>query len=99
MVSTGTKTAADAARLLTRLEEISQIHAVIAILVTLALVMLLLQQLRTPLAAVRAYAELFDRGARERRSAGIRLEHRRNLGRIGHEGPCGKINQRHREPP
>jgi two-component system OmpR family sensor kinase len=41
---------ADAAQLLTRLEQISQIHAVIAILVTLALVMLLLQRLRTPLA-------------------------------------------------
>lgn len=41
---------ADAARLLTQLERISQIHALIAILVTLALVMLLLQRLRTPLA-------------------------------------------------
>ena len=41
---------ADAARLLSQLEQFSQIHAVVAILVTLALVMLLLQRLRTPLA-------------------------------------------------
>ena len=41
---------ADAARLLSRLEQISQIHAVLAILITLALVMLLLQRLRAPLA-------------------------------------------------
>lgn len=40
---------ADAARLLGRLEQISQAHAVIAILVTLALVILLLQRLRSPL--------------------------------------------------
>jgi two-component system OmpR family sensor kinase len=52
---------ADASRLLGRLEQISQAHAVIAILVTLALVMLLLQRLRTPLAELlrgtRALAE------------------------------------------
>src|SRR4029077_1562521 len=41
---------ADAAQLLSRLERISQIHAVLAILITLALVMLLLQRLRAPLA-------------------------------------------------
>src|SRR6478672_1341252 len=41
---------ADAARLLSRLERISQIHAVLAILITLGLVMLLLQRLRAPLA-------------------------------------------------
>ena len=40
---------ADAARLLTRLEQISQAHAVIAILITLGLVLLLLQRLRAPL--------------------------------------------------
>jgi signal transduction histidine kinase len=52
---------ADAAHLLNRLEEISQIHAAVSILVTLALVMLLLQRLRTPLAELlrgtRALAE------------------------------------------
>jgi len=52
---------ADAARLLSRLEQISQAHAVIAILTTLALVLLLLQRLRTPLAELlrgtRALAE------------------------------------------
>ena len=52
---------ADVAQLLSRLEQISQIHAVVAILVTLALVMLLLQRLRTPLAELlrgtRALAE------------------------------------------
>jgi two-component system OmpR family sensor kinase len=52
---------ADAAWLLNRLERISQVHAVAAILVTLALVMLLLQRLRTPLAELlrgtRALAE------------------------------------------
>lgn len=41
---------ADAARLLSQLEQISQAHAVIAILITLALVVLLLQRLRAPLA-------------------------------------------------
>ena len=41
---------ADAAQLLSRLEQISQIHAAVAILVTLALAMLLLQRPRTPLA-------------------------------------------------
>jgi len=41
---------ADAARLLTRLEESSQVHAAIAILATLGLVILLLRQLRAPLA-------------------------------------------------
>jgi two-component system OmpR family sensor kinase len=41
---------ADAARLLTRLERISQIHAALAIIATLALVGLLLQGLRSPLA-------------------------------------------------
>jgi two-component system OmpR family sensor kinase len=41
---------ADAARLLTRLEEISQIHAMLAILATLGLVILLLRGLRAPLA-------------------------------------------------
>ncbi len=41
---------ADAAQLLTRLEEISQIHAVLAILATLGLVILLLRGLRAPLA-------------------------------------------------
>ncbi|MEG6507576.1 HAMP domain-containing sensor histidine kinase [Methyloligella sp. 2.7D] len=41
---------ADAARLLNRLEQISQIHAAIAIVATLALVALLLHGLRTPLA-------------------------------------------------
>ncbi len=52
---------ADAARLLTRLEQISQAHAVIAILITLGLVLLLLQRLRAPLAELlrgtRALAE------------------------------------------
>lgn len=52
---------ADAARLLTRLEQISEAHALIAILVTLGLVLLLLQRLRTPLAELlrgtRALAE------------------------------------------
>jgi signal transduction histidine kinase len=52
---------ADAARLLSQLERISQIHAVVAILVTFALVMLLLQRLSTPLAELlrgtRALAE------------------------------------------
>ena len=41
---------ADAARLLGRLEQISQAHAAIAILITLGLVLLLLQRLRAPLA-------------------------------------------------
>ena len=41
---------ADAARLLSQLERISQIHALIAILATLGLVFLLLQRLRKPLA-------------------------------------------------
>ncbi len=41
---------ADAAQLLSRLERISQIHAALAILTTLALVMLLLRGLRAPLA-------------------------------------------------
>jgi signal transduction histidine kinase len=41
---------ADAARLLSRLERISQIHAALAILATLALAMLLLRGLRAPLA-------------------------------------------------
>jgi two-component system OmpR family sensor kinase len=52
---------ADAARLLTRLEEVSQVHAAIAILATLALVILLLHRLRAPLAELargtRALAE------------------------------------------
>ena len=52
---------ADAARLLSQLERVSQIHAVVAILVTLALVMLLLNRLRAPLAELsrgtRALAE------------------------------------------
>jgi signal transduction histidine kinase len=52
---------ADAASLLTRLERISQAHALIAILITLGLVLLLLQRLRTPLAELlrgtRALAE------------------------------------------
>jgi two-component system, OmpR family, sensor kinase len=52
---------ADAAQLLGRLEQISQAHAVIAILVTFALVLLLLQRLRSPLAELlrgtRALAE------------------------------------------
>ena len=52
---------ADAARLLGRLEQISQAHAAIAILITLALVLLLLQRLRAPLAELlrgtRALAE------------------------------------------
>jgi signal transduction histidine kinase len=52
---------ADAAWLLTRLERISQAHAAIAILITLALVFLLLQRLRAPLAELlrgtRALAE------------------------------------------
>ena len=41
---------ADAARLLGRLERVSQIHAVLAVLATLGLVLLLLQGLRAPLA-------------------------------------------------
>ncbi|MGH6737060.1 MAG: sensor histidine kinase [Methyloceanibacter sp.] len=41
---------ADAARLLSRLERISQIHAGLAILATLAIVVLLVRGLRTPLA-------------------------------------------------
>jgi len=41
---------ADAAQLLSRLERISQIHAALAVFATLALVMLLLQGLRAPLA-------------------------------------------------
>lgn len=41
---------ADAAQLLSRLERVSQIHAALAILATLALVVLLLQGLRSPLA-------------------------------------------------
>ncbi|HEX2447064.1 MAG TPA: hypothetical protein VHK26_02620, partial [Methyloceanibacter sp.] len=41
---------ADAARLLGRLERVSQIHAALAVLATLALVILLLRGLRTPLA-------------------------------------------------
>jgi len=43
---------ADATRLLTRLERISQIHAALAILTTLALVILLLRRLRAPLAGL-----------------------------------------------
>jgi signal transduction histidine kinase len=43
---------ADAARLLTRLERISQIHAALAILATIALAILLLQGLRAPLAGL-----------------------------------------------
>jgi len=43
---------ADASNLLTRLEQISQIHAALAILTTLALVILLVQGLRAPLAAL-----------------------------------------------
>ena len=41
---------ADAARLLGRIERISEVHALIAIVTTLALVLLLLQRLRAPLA-------------------------------------------------
>ncbi|MGH6866106.1 MAG: ATP-binding protein [Methyloceanibacter sp.] len=41
---------ADAARLLTRLERISQVHAALAILTTLALAILLIRGLRAPLA-------------------------------------------------
>lgn len=41
---------ADAARLLTRLERVSQIHAVLAVLATLGLIVLLLHGLREPLA-------------------------------------------------
>lgn len=52
---------ADAARLLSQLERISQIHAIAAILITLALVLLLLNRLRAPLAELergtRALAE------------------------------------------
>lgn len=41
---------ADAARLLTRLERVSQIHAVLAVVATLGLILLLLHGLRAPLA-------------------------------------------------
>jgi signal transduction histidine kinase len=41
---------ADAARLLTQLERVSQIHAVVAVLATLGLILLLLHGLREPLA-------------------------------------------------
>ncbi len=44
-------------------------------------------------------AGISSRRSRERVPVGVRLEHRRHLGRIGHQRACGKINQRHREPP
>jgi two-component system OmpR family sensor kinase len=53
---------ADAARLLGRIERISEVHALIAIVTTLALVLLLLQRLRAPLAELTRGTQVLAEG-------------------------------------